>query len=304
MNQKTTKIIALLLTVLLSAVLLSACGETGDTEQTAEKQTLDISGLAKPEEPSEEPEENAPAAANEPVAWQNYTLDWLIINDDEGITDEQRDLRDRALQNMDTNPGERLIFVTFMLREGVMLHTEIRDHFRILCLEDRDGNIYKPLSMNVTGVKYDDVNGFSTNEEQSSFSLTYSVPDAVPDTDLTPVISETEEESDMAIPAELVGTWTGSVTPANGNRIDLRAQINADGTGDYTFNQGGYEESYPFTIENDGNTFSVSVPENNTLGISIINGTYEFADDVLSLHISTEFSSGGTFRYDIDCVKE
>ena len=107
-----------------------------------------------------------------------------------------------------------------------------------------------------------------------------------------------------AIPDGLAGEWRGTGTPKNGGpSIDLSARINADGSGEYTFIQDDYTESYPFTISSDESAFSVDIPADNTLGISACGGTWTLEAGVLKLDITTTFASGGSFSYTAECEK-
>ena len=112
-------------------------------------------------------------------------------------------------------------------------------------------------------------------------------------------------ESVPAVPPELVGKWKGTGTPVGGGpSIDLTAFINADGSGAYTFNQSGYEESYPIRISSNSSSFSVDVPEVNQLGISKCEGTYRLENGVLYLEITTTFVNGRTYSYTAECRKD
>ena len=54
-----------------------------------------------------------------------------------------------------------------------------------------------------------------------------------------PVTLWENPDEESAIPDELVGQWTGVGTPKNGGTpIDLSIIVNADGSGEYTFDQG------------------------------------------------------------------
>jgi hypothetical protein len=107
-----------------------------------------------------------------------------------------------------------------------------------------------------------------------------------------------------SIPKELVGMWKGSGKPVGGgSAISLDVAVNADATGIYTFEQAGYEESYPFILSSNNNSFSVSIPADNKLGISACGGTYSYSDGVLTLNITTRFSSGRQFKYVAECTK-
>ena len=105
-----------------------------------------------------------------------------------------------------------------------------------------------------------------------------------------------------SIPAELVGEWRGVGTPKNGGpSIDLDVAINADGSGEYTFDQGGYHESYPFTLSNDDSSFSVDIPATSQLGS--VTGTWALEGGVLKLDITSTFTGGGSYSYTAECEK-
>ena len=111
-------------------------------------------------------------------------------------------------------------------------------------------------------------------------------------------------DEDPAIPDELVGQWRGTGMPKGGGpAIDLTARIDADGTGEYTFDQSDYHESYPFTISSDDSTFSVDIPADNALGISACGGSWALEGGVLKLDITTTFASGGSYSYTAECEK-
>ena len=106
---------------------------------------------------------------------------------------------------------------------------------------------------------------------------------------------ETEEAEEAAIPEEMIGTWEGAgIPPAGGSPIDLTVVINEDGTGEYIFIQGGYTENNPIEISYEGNSFSVNTDD------SVLNecvGTWELADGVLTLDITSTLASGATYSY-------
>ena len=108
---------------------------------------------------------------------------------------------------------------------------------------------------------------------------------------------DTPDQGD-GIPDEYIGKWEGSV-----DDIYLTFSIYPDATGIYTFEQNGYFESYDFTLEVGMQSFTVNVPENNTLGIAKVEGTYEYSDitDMLTLDIRTSFQNGGVFEYTVAC---
>ena len=104
------------------------------------------------------------------------------------------------------------------------------------------------------------------------------------------------------IPRELAGKWQGTGTPKNGGpSIDLTAEINADGSGQYTFEQAGYRESYPFTVSSSDSTFSVDIPA--TSGLGSVAGTWALEDGVLVLDITTTFPNGRTYSYIARCER-
>lgn len=104
------------------------------------------------------------------------------------------------------------------------------------------------------------------------------------------------------IPEEMIGKWKGIGTPKNGGTpIDLEVVINADGSGEYTFIQGTYIESFPFSIQNDSSSFSVDIPATSMLGS--VAGTWALTDGVLLLDITSTFTGGGSYSYTAECVK-
>ena len=106
------------------------------------------------------------------------------------------------------------------------------------------------------------------------------------------------------VPEELVGDWSGMGKPVGGgSNILLEINVNSDGTGEYKFEQAGYTESYPFVLESDSERFSVTIPTDNQLDIAACEGTYVYANGVLTLRIITTFSSGRQFEYVVDCLK-
>ena len=97
---------------------------------------------------------------------------------------------------------------------------------------------------------------------------------------------------------EYVGQWSGSV-----DNISLSFNVEPDGTGLYTFVQAGYSESYDFMLEAGTETFSVKIPEDNTLGITKIEGTYSYSDGILTLDVQTSFINGNVFEYTVPCQR-
>ena len=110
-------------------------------------------------------------------------------------------------------------------------------------------------------------------------------------------------ETAAAVPEEMIGTWHGTGTPKNGgSSIDLTAVISADGTGEYTFEQAGYVESFPFTLSYTDNTFSVDLPATSMM--TGVEGTWEIRDGKLLLDITSTFINGRTYSYNAECEKE
>lgn len=154
----------------------------------------------------------------------------------------------------------------------------------------------------------DDKDIFLGNE----FSFRYdrdTLPDSImlvpTDTDQTPILlwERGNDNAVASIPEELIGDWTGVGTPKNGGTsIDLAIHINADGTGEYSFDQGNYHESYPFAISSDDSSFSVDIPATSQLGS--VAGTWALDSGVLMLDITSTFTGGGSYSYTAECVKD
>ena len=136
--------------------------------------------------------------------------------------------------------------------------------------------------------------------------FTFCVPKAVDASTLSLVLGEGAAEEttgtgETDIPAEMAGKWQGTGTPKNGGTsIDLTVTINADGSGEYTFDQGGYHETNPFSISRDGNRFSVNT-DDSILGEC--EGTWELADGILTLDITSLLPNGRTYSYTAECTK-
>lgn len=145
-----------------------------------------------------------------------------------------------------------------------------------LTLSDQDGKRYSP--------------GAATSREDSPQLTFYYAVDGQVETDALEIVFA------ASVPAEYVGSWAGTV-----DNIRLHFTVEADGSGQYTFEQGGYQEQYPFALAVGGDTFSVDIPEDNQLGISACEGTYAFAQDILTLDVVTTFGDGTTYAYTIPC---
>ena len=156
-------------------------------------------------------------------------------------------------------------------------------------LADADGNTYEAL-------------GSMTGTDNPVLIYLYCVPKGIAAETLrfvtggeTEEAEEAEETEEAAIPEEMIGTWEGAgIPPAGGSPIDLTVVINEDGTGEYIFIQGGYTENNPIEISYEGNSFSVNTDD------SVLNecvGTWELADGVLTLDITSTLASGATYSY-------
>lgn len=100
---------------------------------------------------------------------------------------------------------------------------------------------------------------------------------------------------------ELTGKWHGMVKEMG---INLTFTIAADGTGSYTFEQNGYEESGDIVLNQEGNAFSLVIPEeNNPFSFEKCEGTYSYANNVLTLNIASSMLDGRVFSYSVDCTR-
>ena len=156
-------------------------------------------------------------------------------------------------------------------------------------LADADGNTYEAL-------------GSMTGTDNPVLIYLYCVPKGIAAETLrfvtggeTEEAEEAEETEEAAIPEEMIGTWEGAgIPPAGGSPIDLTVVINEDGTGEYIFIQGGYTENNPIEISYEGNSFSVNT-DDSVLDECV--GTWELADGVLTLDITSTLASGATYSY-------
>ena len=156
-------------------------------------------------------------------------------------------------------------------------------------LADADGNTYEAL-------------GSMTGTDNPVLIYLYCMPKGVEAETLrfvtggeTEEAGEAEEAEEAAIPEEMIGTWEGAgIPPAGGSPIDLTVVINEDGTGEYIFIQGGYTENNPIEISYEGNSFSVNT-DDSVLDECV--GTWELADGVLTLDITSTLASGATYSY-------
>ena len=165
-------------------------------------------------------------------------------------------------------------------------------------LADADGNTYQAL-------------GRMTGTDNPVMILLYCVPKTIEAETLTFVTGaetegagETEEAAEAGeavIPEELIGTWQGTGTPKNnGSPIDLTVTIQADGTGEYIFDQAGYHENNPIAISYEGNSFTVDTDESMLGGCE---GTWSLEDGVLILDITSTLPGGSTYSYIAELTK-
>ncbi len=159
-------------------------------------------------------------------------------------------------------------------------------------LADADGNTYEAL-------------GSMTGTDNPVLIYLYCVPKGIEAETLSFVTGteageaeeaeEAEEAGEAAIPEEMIGTWEGAgIPPAGGSPIDLTVVINEDGTGEYIFIQAGYTENNPMDIAYEGTSFSVNT-DDSVLDECV--GTWELADGVLTLDITSTLASGATYSY-------
>ncbi len=142
------------------------------------------------------------------------------------------------------------------------------------------------------------------NEETELDLRSLILVDAEPEQTATPEPSPSPETSENTVSEELVGTWEGTGEPVGGGTpLSLKVTIEADGTGIYIFEQEEYTESYPITMTGADERFTVDIPADNTLGITQSSGTYSLEDGILTLHITTEFASGGEYEYIVSCER-
>ena len=117
-----------------------------------------------------------------------------------------------------------------------------------------------------------------------------------------PTSAVASDEAETDIPAELLGIWEGEGKPKNnGTPIQLHVHVKSDGTGEYSFDQGNYHESFPFTLSREDNRFTVDIPATSYLGK--VERTWEIKDGLLLLDITSTFTSGGSYSYLAECRK-
>lgn len=220
-------------------------------------------------------------------------------------------------------PVGRFIQIFVVCEDGTFTWKELSEHAGKITLSGSDGTVFNIAGYGFHAVEGSsmDVAALSTNP-YDGFSPIFDVPDTESFATLTLLVKgldgteslplaglEAQEgntqESTNVIPPELVGTWKGTGKPVGGgSAISLEFVINADGTGSYTFQQAGYQESRPVTLTSADASFSVDIPENDPLGATKCEGTYAYENGVLTLHITTTFSTGRQFEYIVECEME
>lgn len=83
--------------------------------------------------------------------------------------------------------------------------------------------------------------------------------------------------------------------------IELSISIEADGSGEYSFDQAGYHESKPFLIDRDGNRFTVNTDESI---LSSCEGIWSLEGGILKLDITSTLAGGRIFTYTAECEKK
>lgn len=249
------------------------------------------------------------AAYAMPFLWNSHTLHVAYALDN------------GTIKSGHTVAGEKSVKIFLVSMDDTLSWDEVTSSGSDFSLRDNDGIEYSVVACGFQAVEGSSRNiADLANNRYIGFSPIFDVPEGSRFDALTLVVknAETNEiitvslagvpsEASMeteTIPKELVGSWSGTGTPVGGGSdISLDIIVNADGTGAYTFKQAGYLESYPFALESDSARFSVSIPADNKLGIVACEGTYSYASGILTLRITTTFSSGRQFEYVADCVK-
>jgi hypothetical protein len=182
---------------------------------------------------------------------------------------------------------------------------EIKDLQAQLALVDANGGAYTPVSLFGTLGESARMEMLAT-ARLSNVTARFDIPAETDMSELTLRAdgANADETAASGIPEELVGDWIGTGKPVDGgSAISLQATVDADGAGSYTFEQAGYTESYPITLLSADQRFTVDIPEENELDIVRCEGTYSYADGVLTLNITTTFADGRIFEYVVDCEK-
>ena len=172
------------------------------------------------------------------------------------------------------------------------------------CKAEADGKVYQPEYVGVNNMSI--FFTFNTSFSPDSFTISNGdtgevmiVVDVVSGVSSAPADSG-PAQGGQEVFAAFIGDWEGSV-----DDIWLAFSIYPDGTGTYTFEQSGYSESFDFVLEADTREFFVLVPNLNSLGISSIEGVYTFSEvtQVLTLDVTTTFTTGRVFEYSVPCYR-
>ena len=215
----------------------------------------------------------------------------------------------QKLQDEDPPEDDTFVMITLLNHEGGVAYTDLnRDNVSLFYLVDESGEEHSLFGFNWWGFEISASFQVTNYDMQEGFKVVFQVPEGT-DPDTLKLFVRREEQtaapSGSASLEDLAGKWKGVGIPVEGGSvIELELEIQPDGTGEYVFRQGDYEESYPFVFSSDSDSFSAQVPSDNTLGISSVSGTYTYEDDLLTLHIVTQFSNGGSYEYDAACGKE
>ena len=244
-----------------------------------------------------------------PFSWKNHTLCVSY------------DLDDGTVNSGHAASGEKSVQVFLVCTSDTLSWIEITGSGQDFELQALDGTIYKAVSSGFQAVEGSSRNiaDLATNQ-YVGFSPIFDVPKDISFDELLLIVINSETNETIAIslagvpaeavlpentlPEELVGVWNGTGTPVSGgSTISLSLTVNSNGTGAYSFEQAGYTESYPFILQNNSSQFSVNIPVDNQLGIAACEGMYAYVNNILTLHITTTFSSGRQFEYIVDCTK-
>lgn len=199
--------------------------------------------------------------------WQNYTIQLAEIQEKPMFA--PADMKD----------DERALGLVLKVPE-TLATDETLSHalYESACLTDENGQVYRP--------------GAAMSKD-GTFTYLFAVPKALDSSSLRLMFEEVSASNTLQI---FVGDWEGQ----SGN-IYLTFTVNEDGSGQYTFEQSGYRESYPVHLSADDNSFAVDIPENNALSITDCRGTWQYTNEVLTLNVVTTFKGGRQFKYSIPC---
>ncbi len=265
------------------------------------------------------------------IDWQGYRLEFnymkIMTGGEWPIEGLCRQIDE---SNIKSSSPDYVLITLFATDKDISTSDITDDTIKEITLCDISGKKLDIFGYNYQGIVYSDATGFSPSDTQQGISIMYKLDGAdinelyldvngkfakageirkteVNDTenDFSTEENVTTEDTDVSIFEQLAGSWSGTGKPVGGgNDIALTVDINADGTGTYSFVQGTYQESYSFELVENGNSFDVSIPSDNQLGISSCEGTYEYDGAVLTLHIKTTFANGRTYEYDADLDRQ